>query len=180
MAEDTADADPFDFENLYAKENDALQAFLSEHGALALYHLGGSLNWDFCDRTILWVVQNPDCPKATASRIFWQSGAEFRATNPGESYGRANEIMDTVLRRWKVGEYRHEDWADPEPDMTRYEIDYYRNSEGVHAAGNPLGIPDDLFIVVEGTIPPRPAVLHPGQNAELDAILLDLGMFYRD
>ncbi|NQZ46339.1 MAG: hypothetical protein HRT63_02280 [Erythrobacter sp.] len=64
---------PFDFNNLYAEENAAMQAFLADKGALGLYHCGSSLNWDFARPTIEWLIAHPECPKAIASNIFWKS-----------------------------------------------------------------------------------------------------------
>ena len=75
---------PFDFNNLYAEENAAMQAFLADKGALGLYHCGSSLNWDFARPTIEWLIAHPECPKAIASNIFWKSGVEFIVSNPDD------------------------------------------------------------------------------------------------
>ncbi|MEL6737383.1 MAG: DUF4274 domain-containing protein [Pseudomonadota bacterium] len=167
-----------DYDRENAALNAQLQAFLAEHGALAMYHLGSFLNWDTCEPTLLWMVQHPDCPKAVASRLFWLSGVEYVVAEAGSDYQPDTQIMEAILKRWKAGDYRAHGWGDPEPEATLYEIDYYRNSDGVRAAGNPLGIPDDLFELVKGPIPDCPPHLKPPQNPELNELLLDLGMFF--
>lgn len=155
-----------------------MQAFLSDKGALGLYHCGFNLNWDFAEPTIEWLIAHPECPRAIASNIFWKSGVEFFVSQPDDPFAQDRSITDAILKRWKGEGFPSFGWGDPEPVETRYELDYYHKSEGVMAAGNPLGIPDDLFELVEGTIPEKPPVLDPLRNQELHALFDDLGTYF--
>ncbi len=81
--------------------------------------VAGSFNWDYGDAPLQWIIEQPDCDRATALMVFWLDQPELflhsRLPIPEEDEG---DLGDAIRRRWLAGFYTRAELAfDPAVDL---------------------------------------------------------------
>lgn len=141
------------------------------------------INWDNRRSVIKWIVQQPQCDKANAAKIFWAADPGFIAQKMASGEGVAAWALDDwapgeiVLKNWRRGFYQRAELAWPDESGSASVSHYRRSVAGTPGADKALDIPPDLFGPFPGRRPRVPAELMPEENAELWDMLKRQGTF---
>ena len=75
------------------------------------------VNWDFHPPELFeWIVQQPNCDKATALTLFWKAQPDYVIEFPEDTYAH-RDLVELIRERWLAEEYERNELAfDPETD----------------------------------------------------------------
>lgn len=131
-----------------------LSDWLAANGPDQWHDLVCHWNYDFGLHPIAWIVQQPDCDRATAHRVFfdlsdwlllWDSARQAGRPTPANDELR---ILDYVIARWRAGQFPRSELGS-EVRLHEWGL---ANLKAV-----PYGVPDSMFDPLAGrTVEPVP------------------------
>lgn len=131
------------------EEGNRLSAWLEANGPDQWHELVQYWNFDFGLHPIAWIVQRPDCDRATAQQIFfhlsdwlllWDSARKKGQSLPADDGMR---VLDYVIARWRADGFPRSELAST----------YQTHEEGLaNLRAIPYGHPDSLLEPIAGRV----------------------------
>ena len=140
----------------YPDENRKMIAWMSGRSPEHRHFVATSLNWDFAEPALDWVVRQPDCDVATAVELFWLANPEESLCYPGihaigQGQGWVFEFLKYMVDRENDGQYRRRVISYNIDPYRPSSVEYYEKTEGEYRkAGLPWVAPRTFRVPFQG------------------------------